>query len=479
MELYDTARQPFKLRVLPVIIKPDEIWLSDEEPVEGYWGSIRTKSDYERAKARILAILEEITSGLSKGGYGVELQQPIEIWDGEDVMSLRDKFDANVGIVLTMGRRRDARTAGLLPQFPETHLFAALNVLLKYLILYDEFEPDLYTGVFHGMTGYRSLLDRGLADRIIPVEGSLEKLKSAIRVIYALEKVAHSRLLYVGGPASYAGGWATLLAGSRKFGFSVDFRTHGQLMRDYEEMRGKSADEAMRLGGKFAANAERVVEADEERLLRGGIYQLVLQDYLRESGTDWVAVDCRVGGAVGGLGQLPATPCMAFMNFNDSGIVATCEGDPNATVIQYLLRYIANRPVFLANPNFNEGRSTVIMGHCTAPSRLLGFDQRPFRYLARTHHESGKAAAPQVLFEPGVVTIVAASFDFRSLMAIRGEVVRNTDYEICRSQVEVKVNDVSKLIEKRQGFHWLMVYGDYLREMELLAKLTGMELITG
>lgn len=326
MELYDTARQPFKLRVLPVIIKPDEIWLSDEEPVEGYWGSIRTKSDYERAKARILAILEEITSGLSKGGYGVELQQPIEIWDGEDAMSLRDKFDANVGIVLTMGRRRDARTAGLLPQFPETHLFAALNVLLKYLILYDEFEPDLYTGVFHGMTGYRSLLDRGLADRIIPVEGSLEKLKSAIRVIYALEKVAHSRLLYVGGPASYAGGWATLLAGSRKFGFSVDFRTHGQLMRDYEEMRGKSADEAMRLGGKFAANAERVVEADEERLLRGGIYQLLLQDYLRESGTDWVAVDCRIGGAVGGLGQLPATPCMAFMTSMIPGLSQRARG---------------------------------------------------------------------------------------------------------------------------------------------------------
>ncbi|NAZ29151.1 MAG: hypothetical protein GU355_07660, partial [Caldivirga sp.] len=42
---------------------------------------------------------------------------------------------------------------------------------------------------------------------------------------------------------------------------------------------------------------------------------------------------------------------------------------------------------------------------------------------------------------------------------------------------EVKVNDAATALEGWQGFHWVMAYGDYVRELELLARLTGTQLV--
>jgi hypothetical protein len=38
--------------------------------------------------------------------------------------------------------------------------------------------------------------------------------------------------------------------------------------------------------------------------------------------------------------------------------------------------------------------------------------------------------------------------------------------DICRSQIDVQINgDCEKLIAETRGFHWMVSYGNYLREM--------------
>ena len=47
---------------------------------------------------------------------------------------------------------------------------------------------------------------------------------------------------------------------------------------------------------------------------------------------------------------------------------------------------------------------------------------------------------------------------------------------ICRSQIDVGFKcDSNLLAEKMRGFHWMLVYGDYLREAGYALKRTPIE----
>jgi hypothetical protein len=57
-----------------------------------------------------------------------------------------------------------------------------------------------------------------------------------------------------------------------------------------------------------------------------------------------------------------------------------------------------------------------------------------------------------------------------------GEVAGNPFMPICRSQVDVAIQgDTQKLVEEMRGFHWMLSYGEYLREVEYALKKNGIE----
>ena len=71
-------------------------------------------------------------------------------------------------------------------------------------------------------------------------------------------------------------------------------------------------------------------------------------------------------------------------------------------------------------------------------------------------------------------SIAGLSFDLRRMLVVRGRAVGSPDLRVCRAQLEVEVPDAGEVLRKWQGFHWVYVYGDYTRELEMLAELKGM-----
>ena len=62
-------------------------------------------------------------------------------------------------------------------------------------------------------------------------------------------------------------------------------------------------------------------------------------------------------------------------------------------------------------------------------------------------------------------------------MGFAGRIVGNPFLDICRSQIDVKVQgDGQALLRETKGFHWMMAYGDYLRETGYALKKLGVEL---
>lgn len=451
----------FKIRL--ILIKPTEHWLQEKCVDDGYWGFIRCRSDYESEKSKIDGEFHDIVSSLIKEGKEIELLPLMEIEKVDDVM---DNFSSI----------READLNIILAVFPmgvwdPGSLSYALVSASKYIVFFDKFKPNTYAGTLFNPPVIKFLEERGLPNRVFIVEGDVGKLKSIIRALYGLFKISNSKLVCVGPVNGAFGGWPTLWKGMDLFGFMVRFYKYEDFIKDFNKLMRSEKVKAEKVVEDFIGEATRVVEPTKEKLYRAAIYHLVLRNYLRDNRSDWITVNC--------LSKLvsatKATPCMSFSILNDEGYVATCEADPTEMLLQYILRHVASKPVFFNDPTVNEKEGTLILAHCTSPTKMLGFDKPRLKYEVRTHHESNYGATPKPEFEKGIVTVAGFSFNLDKMIIITGEVVGSPKLRICRSQVEVKVKDASKILDDWQGFHWVMVYGDYSKELEIICRVKGIK----
>lgn len=457
-----------------IIVKPKDHWLLKEPSEKGYWGFVRCKEDYEKEKSLVHQQIEDLIENLRKEGMKIEFLPELEIQSKNNVLKEMEEL-----------KKADVNT--LLPIFPlgwtgglenerdpaYGDLAYALVAASNYAIFFDKFKPNIYAGTLFTPRVYQTLKLHGLKDKVFLAEGDEEKLKIVLRGIYALTKLSSAKLVSVGPMNDAFGGWFSFKKGKEIFGYRAQFYTYDEFVKDFKaslEDESKSK-EARKVAEDFTSKATEVIEPTKDKLLRAGIYYLVLKKYLKENGADWVTVNCLSEL----LKKTKSTPCMAFSIFNDSGVVASCEADPAAMVLHYLMQYISGKPAFFQNPTVNEKDETLILAHCTSPTKLLGFDKPNFPYQVRTHHESNFGAAPKPTFEEGEVTVAGLSADLDKMLIVKGRVVGTPDRRICRSQIEVKVNDASKILQNFQGSHWILTYGDCSKELKVICKAKGIE----
>jgi len=166
------------------------------------------------------------------------------------------------------------------------------------------------------------------------------------------------------------------------------------------------------------------------------------------------------------------TACLALSTLNDAGYLAFCESDFVVIPAGILLSSIAGRPMFLNDPTYPHD-GLITLAHCTAPRKMDPATLEPARIM--THFESDYGAAPKV--EMGVgreVTMVAPDFAAKRWLGLSGHIAAAPLLPICRSQIDVAFRADSLLVAQRMpGFHWMLVYGNYLRETGYALRRAG------
>jgi hypothetical protein len=137
-----------------------------------------------------------------------------------------------------------------------------------------------------------------------------------------------------------------------------------------------------------------------------------------------------------------------------------------------LLGNITGKPVFLCNPCFpHDQRMT--FAHCTSPRKMDGKKYEPTRIV--THYESDYGAAPKVDYPKGTqFTCISPDFESKNWFGLTAEVIEAPHRPICTTQIDVKYKCPSELFANRlQGFHWMLGYGDYLKEVGYALRRIG------
>jgi len=168
------------------------------------------------------------------------------------------------------------------------------------------------------------------------------------------------------------------------------------------------------------------------------------------------------------------TPCLTLSLLNDEGLLAFCESDFVVIPSGILLHYISGKPVFLHNSTFPHD-AVVTCAHCSAPRRMNGMHYEPAQIMS--HYESEYGAAPKVEIPKGQeVTFIDPEYSTGRWLGFKGVVKSNPHYEICRSQQDVEIQgDWRKLIKEVRDSHWMMAYGDYLKELGYATRKIGIK----
>ncbi len=287
-----------------------------------------------------------------------------------------------------------------------------------------------------------------------------------LRALYGLKNAKGTKMLAIGGVMHYCpeGTKHGEQHATDVWGYEIETIELDEFARRLREARGNTqvmrdvAGQAEQLLAEpdVTLNTERQSVVDSFLALR------VCKDLLREKGAANFGFGPCMGRPV--IGLLGTPPCLVLALANDEGYTAYCHTDLTHTVPGVLMRWISGRPSFVCNSHFpHDGVYTV--AHCAAPRKMNGRDCEPVTIM--THYESDCGAATKVAYTIGqTVTVIVPAVNCSQWQGFRGKIIEAPSRPACRSQMDIQIEgNWQRLVTDQVGFHVIVTYGDYLREV--------------
>ncbi len=239
-------------------------------------------------------------------------------------------------------------------------------------------------------------------------------------------------------------------------------------------------DEAAEWARRWSNRAEKVVEATPEWIQNAGAVYLATRALLKKYGTDSVTMNC-LGGF--NAGQLPAYPCLGFMQLLDDGGQGVCEAMPDDTVSMLMARILTGRPGYVSDPALDTSKNQIVYAHCMAMTKVFGPQGAASRFRIRTlHNRDPRGCCAQSFLPEGYMTTsFRTNVAQRKMVIHQSKAVGNLDSDRgCRTQLVAEVRgDIGKLFHEwdRFGWHRVTVYGDIREPLIEFGKTLGLEII--
>jgi hypothetical protein len=176
-------------------------------------------------------------------------------------------------------------------------------------------------------------------------------------------------------------------------------------------------------------------------------------------------------------------PCLGFSHLQDEGWITACQGDIDNAITKLIVRYAFDVPCFMGNVYFNTGKGSVVLDHCTSPTKMRGFATGRLPFDTITHH-TNTGTAPRVYMPVGETATVARIAGVRGMLFYAARITGNPE-GTCRTTVELQ-----PLVGERTPRHWnssgacgglhhILCMGNRERDLRDLCVLMGMTVQEG
>ncbi len=411
------------------------------------WGGLHTNADIEAETARITADLKDMQA---KAEFPLEIRPVVRVSDTAAADALREG-DADVMLVYGAAGEIEPLIS------PKRHNIVFVRHKSGPVYLWYEIaHPRLL----------RKTVDEwgqpGLEPMDVVVDSNDDVLWR-LRALSALKSTVGCRIVAIGDASGWGAGGQNapkIAAGQWK----MDIRpvSYDELGPRIQAARADAA--SMKRAEAAAAEYLKLPRTKLETKHDYVVGAFVLRDIFVTLMAEHDAPAMTINNCMSAIMPMSnTTACLTLSVINDDGMMAFCESDFVVIPSGVLLHYISSVPVFLQDPTYPH-HGVITLAHCTAPRRMNGRKNEPVRLM--THFESDYGAAPKVDMTVGqTVTVIDPDFENKKWVGFRGTIKDNPFLDICRSQVDVAIEgDCDMLAQEMRGFHWMLAYGDHLKE---------------
>ncbi len=180
--------------------------------------------------------------------------------------------------------------------------------------------------------------------------------------------------------------------------------------------------------------------------------------------------------------QYGIAPCAAMSLLQAEGRLIACEGDVEGLISMYIHKVMGGKTPFLGDlSQVDFLNDEVLLWHCgVAPCNLW---DRKCEISLDSYHAGGKGVTADFVLREGAVSVMrvdSAGRDIRLFLA-KGKTLpmpKNLRGTYARLKFDGGVNDLmQKIINHGIAHHISMVYDDFTRPLEILAKLKNWQVI--
>jgi len=277
-----------------------------------------------------------------------------------------------------------------------------------------------------------------------------------------------------------------LIVGAGREGTERDFLGAKGIHRGFKELRDLydkvDRDEATEWAERWSKQADEVVDAKPEWIHKAAAVYLATLELLKKHGTDTVTSNC-LGGF--GRGQLPAYPCLGFMQMLNDGGLGVCEAMPDDTLCMLMARILTGRPGYVSDPALDTSKNQIVYAHCVGPTKVFGPDGATNEYRIMTlHNRDPRGACARSLMPSGYMTTSFRTDFARKVMVIhQAKSVGNFNSQRgCRTQLIGQIRgDIGRTFDQwagnRLNWHRVTVYGDVKEPLVEFGKALGLKVI--
>lgn len=460
--LEENFRKGRPIRVKPVLV--NQFFERKELTSWRMYGELQTQAAVDKEIKRIESELKDLSS---KADFGIELL-PLAMVTSQSQADEVSKCDGDVLLIYAAGGRPVEWLETLVASGKPSLMFLRHRsgpVYLWYEIAHfwllrkkgdTVIEPNI-----------------GVDDIVVD---NYDEILWRLRALYGLKNTLGTKIIAIGGPKAYTplGQKAGPPHAKELWKFEIINAPYGEVDKRLKAARKNSAvmNAVQQQAEAFLARKDVFLKVEKQTVLDTFLTTKIFKEIMEEAG----ATSIGVGDCMHHLIPITRTPpCLVLSLLNDEGLTAYCHCDYTQTPAGILLRQISDKPSFLCNSHLpHEGLMT--FAHCAAPRRMNGQDFEPADIVH--HYESDCGAATKVQYTQNqVVTVVIPNFGCTKWIGFRGTIIDSPSYAMCSSQIDMKIDgDWRKLLKDYHGFHTLICYGDYLREVGYaLQKVGSME----
>jgi len=427
------------------------------------WGGIQTEKDAQQELSRIKRELNELGANAD---FPVEFMPTEGIKGAGDLSRLTDLDKADVYLIYAAGGGMD--TFAKLAERGKDIIFFCRHKSGPVYLWYEIISPRYLRQ--HTDT----LAVKGIDDGDVVID-SQDEIMWRLRALCGLRNTMGTRIIAIGGPGAWAQPRGVVPELVReKWQFDMQTVSYDELGKLIKEARAdqSAVKRANERAGRYLKLSGTTLETERQFVDNCFLLEQIFRGIMKKADCQAITINGCMGTIIP---MAETTACLTLSLLNDNGYLAFCESDFVVIPSGVLLANISGKPVFLNDPTYPHD-GIITNAHCTAPRKMDGKTLEPARIM--THFESDYGAAPKVEMHKGqILTNIVPDFALKRWIGLIGEIADAPFMDVCRSQIDIRFSCDSKtLAERMPGFHWMICYGDYLREVGYACKKVGIEL---